>query len=193
MIHNHENGDGMQRKYAWLVIALFFCSIFSAVSNSAAREFLTDEEIKKIQEAQEINRRIKIYMDAAEYRLKTAEERLLGEEPVEGDPLEFSAPEDLVDGYYQILRSVMLNLDGAYQEPGTDLYKVKEGLKTLEKATENTSKQLKILRRIAEDKKKEELWNLVNKAIDITDGAHEGAVYGLEKLAEMLDRKQRRR
>jgi hypothetical protein len=183
----------MLRKYPVIILTFLGIILFEAASTYATREFLTDEEIKKVQEAQEIDRRIKIYMKAAESRLETAEKRLLGEESEEGDPLEFFTAEDLVEGYYQILRSVMLNLDGAYQESGADLYKIKSGLKTLRKGTENAGKRLKILKQIAEDKQKEELWNLVNKSIDITEGAHEGAVYGLDKLEEILEKQEKRR
>lgn len=183
----------MLHRYPVIILSFLGIILFEAASTCAGKEFLTDEEIKKIQEAQEIDRRIKIYMKAAESRLETAEERLLGEESEEGDPLEFFTAEDLVDGYYQILRSVMLNLDGAYQEPGADLYKIKSGLKTLGKGTENAGKRLKILKRIAEEKQKEELWNLVNKSIDITEGAHEGAVYGLKEIDEILDKREKRR
>jgi hypothetical protein len=158
-----------------------------------AGEFLTDQEIKRIQEAQEIDKRVKIYMEAAEFRLKTAQERLSGVESVEGDPLEFFSPEEMLDGYYRILKSVMLNLDDAYQEPYADLNKIKSGLKSLRKATDKAGHQLEILKRIAEDNKKEELWNLVNQAMDITKGAHEGAVSGLEKIAEIEERRRRRR
>lgn len=183
----------MRSGYLLLIFALVTGALLAITQNSIAREFLTDEEIKKIQEAQEISRRVRIYMEAAEFRLKAAQERLSGVESVEGDPLEFFTPEEMVDGYYSILKSVMLNLDGAYQEPAPDLNKIKGGLKSLRKATEKAGKQLEILRRIAEEKRKEELWNLVNKAMDITEGAHEGAVYGLEKLSDESDKKRRTR
>ncbi len=183
----------MRSGYLLLIFALVTCAIPTVTQNGIAKEFLTDEEIKKIQEAQEINRRVRIYMEAAEFRLKTAQERLSGVESAEGDPLEFLTPEEMVDGYYSIVRSVMLNLDGAYQEPAPDLNKIKSGLKTLRKSTEKAGRQLEMLKRTAEDNRKEELWNLVNKAIDITEGAHEGAVYGLEKIDELSDRNRRRR
>lgn len=183
----------MRSRYLPLIFALITLASPLAARNSLAREFLTDVEIKRIQEAQQIDKRVKIYMEAAESRLKTAQERLSGVESVEGDPLEFFRPEDMLDGYYRILNSVMLNLDGAYQEPGNDLNQIKDGLKSLKNTTDKTGKQLKILKRIAEDQKNEELWNLVNKAMDITEGAHEGAVYGLEKISEIEERNRRRR
>ena len=65
---------------------------------------------------------------------------------------------------------------------------------TLKKTTENAVKQLEILKRIAEEKKKEELWNLVNQAIDITKGALDGAESGLTRLPPPApDKKSRNR
>jgi hypothetical protein len=144
------------------------------------KEFLTDKEISAIRENQEIGSRIRIYMDAAALRLKSAEERLTGKEPAQGDAFEFLTPEDMLDGYYRILKSVMSNLDEIYRSPRRN-----EGftsaLKTLKGSTEKAVDQLRILKKIAEDQKKEQLWNLVNKAIDITNGAHEGAAQGLSQ------------
>jgi hypothetical protein len=182
----------MRPEYLPLIIALTIGTILVTTQNVTARDFLTDEEIKKIQEAQEIDRRVKIYMEAAEFRLRTAQERLSGVESVEGDPLEFFTPEEMLDDYYRILKSVMLNLDDAYQKPMADLNKINGGLKSLREATDKARKQLEILKRIAEEKRKEELWNLVNKAIDISEGAHEGAVSGLEKIEELSDRNRKR-
>ena len=89
----------------WQVFTLGFWLI--AVPSSLAKEFLTPDEIFKIQEAQEVEKRIKIYMDAAALRLKTAEERLQGKESVAGDPLEFFTVQEMLDGYNRIIRSVM--------------------------------------------------------------------------------------
>jgi len=157
-------------------------ALFATAWASPEKEFLTEKEIAKIQEAQAIDERVKIYMEAAALRLKTAEDRLVGKESAEGDPLEFFTPEDMLDGYYRILNSVMMNLDEAFQKPGSDKDKVGKALHTLKGTTESAGKELEILKRIAEEKKKEEFWNLVNKAIDITNGAHDGAEYGISKM-----------
>jgi hypothetical protein len=171
----------MRHKSLLFIIQLLTTGILLSLPCLQTREFLTDEEIEKIQDAQRIDARVKIYMNAAELRLKTAEERLTGKEPAEGDPLEFFSPEDLLDAYYRILRSVMMNLDDADRKPGQEIAYVKDALKTLKKATESGAKELAVLKRIAEEQRKEQLWKLVNQAIDITEGAHEGAEYGLSK------------
>jgi len=156
--------------------------LFAASPLLPGKEFLTDKEIQLIQDAQDVDLRIKIYLDAAALRLKTAEERLYGKESLEGDPLEFFTPEDLLDGYYRILRSVMFTLDEAFQKPGSDRAKLRSALKRLKKHTEQAAKDLEVLKKLSEERQKEELWNLVNKAIDINSGAYEGAESGLSLM-----------
>jgi hypothetical protein len=145
------------------------------------KEFLTPKEIEQIQDAQEIDRRVKVYLEAAALRLKTAEDRLGGKEAEPGDPLEFNTVEEMVDAYYRILKSVMINLDDAYQKPQADREKLSKALKELKSSTEWAGKVLISLKKTAEEKQKEELWNLVNQSIDITNGAREGAELGLSK------------
>jgi hypothetical protein len=143
-----------------------------------AKEFLTPKEIERIQDTQEIEGRVKIYLEAAALRLKTAEERLNGKESEPGDPLEFFSTDEMLDGYYQILKSVMMNLDTAAQSPGTDQAKLGKALKNLKDSTARAAKSLAILKKMAEEKKLEETWNLVNQAVEITEGARQGAEAG---------------
>jgi hypothetical protein len=170
----------------WVFVVPLILSLILAVLPTAAiagpeKEFLTDAEISKIQEIQEIDGRIKIYLDAAALRLRSAQERLTGHESKDGDPLELFTPEDMLDGYNRIYRSVMYNLDDVLQKPNIDWERLGKALKNLKGSTESAGKELEILKKIAEEQKKEELWNLVNQAIDITNGAREGAELGLAK------------
>jgi hypothetical protein len=165
----------------WFVLMLTGCLALLEALESSGKEFLTAKEIAEIQDTHEIDVRVKIYMDAALLRLRTAEDRLVGKESAPGDPLEYFTPEDMLDGYYRILKSVMINIDDAAQRPPTTPDAVKKALKRLKSTTEKATEELQVLKKIAEDKRKEEFWNLVNKAIDITNGAHEGAEYGLSK------------
>lgn len=176
-----------------LMLAMILMGNAPALSGSPEKEFLTDKEIEKIREAQEIDARIKIYLDAAALRLRSAEERLMGNESKEGDPLEFFTPEEMLDGYYRILRSVMFNLDDVFQRPGADREKMGKALKNLKGTTEKCGKELEILKKMAEDAKKEDLWNLVNKSIEITAGAHEGAELGLSKFPAAKTKETKRK
>jgi hypothetical protein len=169
------------RLRSWSVFLLVGCLAFLEAIDSSGKEFLTGKEIEEIQDTHEIDSRVKIYMDAAWLRLRSAEDRLVGKESAPGDPLEYFTPEDMLDGYYRILKSVMINIDDAAQRPGTTPAAIKKALKHLKSTTEKAAEELQILKKIAEDKRKEEFWNLVNNAIDITNGAHAGAEYGLSK------------
>lgn len=176
-----------------LIVTLAIAHMGLTASGHPRREFLTDREIELIQANSETHTRVKLYLEFAASRLKAAEDRLSGKESEPGDPFEFFTPEDMLDGYYRIFESVMIHLEEAYQTPDLlEKDRVQKALKMLRGATETAMPQLEILKRIAEEKGKEELWNLVNKAIDINNGAHEGAVSGASNEPAPSDRKSKR-
>jgi len=119
---------------------------------------------------------------SAALRLKTAEERLYGKEPSAGDPFELFSAEDLVDGFNQILRSVMLNLDDAFRKRNLNREQIRSALKELKKATEKAAGDLDRLKKLAQEEQKEKLWDLVTRAIEINGAALEGAETGLTSL-----------
>ncbi len=88
-------------KICWAMLSLVLAS---GVRAGQRKEFLTPDEIEKIQDAQEVDARVKIYLQAASLRLKTAMDRMSGKESAPGDPLEFFSVEDMLDGYYRILQ-----------------------------------------------------------------------------------------
>jgi hypothetical protein len=169
--------------------------ILAGLTSVAAprKEFLTDKEIEQIQDTQAVDGRVKIYLEAAALRLKTAEDRLVGKESVAGDPLEFFSPEDMLEAYLSIVKSVMMNIDEAAEKPGPNQALVGKALKSLKSTTEKAAVQLPILRKIAEEKRKEELWNLVNTAIELTDAANEGAQYGLTKHPAPAEKEKKKK
>jgi len=166
------------------VVSILAVGLFAAGGDGRlgrAKEFLTQAEILKIQDAVEIDRRVKIYLEAADLRLKTAEERLAGKESNPGEPLEFFTVEDMLAGYCAILRSVMFNLDEAAGRPRAPEQLV-NALGNLKERTEKQLKSLAILRSTAEGKRKEEIWKLTNEATEIADGARDGAATGLARF-----------
>jgi len=166
-----------------LLLQAMLALTITAAGSPQVKEYLTPKEVERIQDAQAIDERVKIYMDAAELRLKTAEERLTGKESQPGDPLEFFSIEDLLDGYYSCLHSVMINLDDVFGKPGADTEKLKKALKSLQDTTERAEKDLAVLKKMAEEKRLEEVWNRVNQSLDITRGARDGAELGLSRLS----------
>ena len=175
-----------------LLPACLFIVMSAAIGSP--KEFLTAKEIETIQINQDIQIRVKHYCSFAMARLKAAEERLSGKDSDEGDPFEFYTPEEMVDGYYRILQSVMFNLDDANRKSDPLMHKkVNSALKVLKNTTEDAAKELEVLKKIAEEQKKEELWDSVNKAIDITNGAHEGAASSLAKEPPEPEKKSKRK
>jgi hypothetical protein len=175
-----------QRESVKLVLAVIqilaaLCLIAGALHAMQSREFLTPQEIAKIQDAQEIDLRVKIYLEAAALRLKTVADRQAGKESAAGDPLEFFSVEEMLDGYYRILHSVMLNLEDADANPKTEPKKFQSAMKNLKTVTESAIKQLEMIRKIAEEQRKEGPWKLAGKAIEITKGAHDGAAKALTR------------
>jgi hypothetical protein len=161
-----------------LVLGLFLASSAGA---QPGREFLTQQEIARIQDAQEIDQRVKVYLEAAALRLKTVSERLAGKESLPEEPLEFFSVEDMLDGYYRILHAVMLNLEDASRNPKIDQKKFQTAMKNLKSSTEAAGKQLEALKKIAEEQRKEEVWKLVGRAMEITKGARDGATASARK------------
>ena len=164
------------------VLAFMF---FAAFSGAWARDFLTDQEIARIQNTQDIARRADIYMTAASLRLGTAQYRLEGKESEPGDTMEFYSLEDMLDDYYNILDRVMLIVGDAFESPyRRENIDIKKALNTLKSSGSDNLKQLSALKKIAEEKQRNEFWNRVNLAIDITAGLLEGAEEGLSILTE---------
>ena len=166
------------RKTCFCLLGMMISAVARPVQT---KEFLTPVEIEKIQDAQEISMRVKLYMEAASLRLKTGADRLAGRESAPGDPLEFFSVEDMIDGYFRILRAVMLNLDEASRKSAADPEKLLAALKNLKAVADASVKPLEALKKSAEETRREEMWKLVVRAIEINDGAREGAAAAIKK------------
>jgi hypothetical protein len=174
----------MHRIIPALLILLMIPADFISIARAGpAKEYLTEKEIEMIQSAQEIDTRVTTYLIAASSRLKAAGDRLRGRESEPGDPLEFFSVEDMLDGYYRIIRSIMYNIDSAFQKPKTDRGRIKRALKNLRGKMDEDGAELLVLKKTAEEKKNELLLDLIVKAIDITDGAQAGASEGLSQIS----------
>jgi len=166
---------------------------FMALSGARARDFLTEQEIKRMQKTQDIDKRTEIYMTAASLRLDTALDRFNGKESEPGDALEFFSQEDMLDDYCKIAERVMLIVGDAFDSPRRrENINIKKALTTLKSASADNLKKLYALGKLADEKRREKLCDLVNRAIDITGGLLEGAEEGLSILAER-EREQERK
>jgi hypothetical protein len=174
--------------------AVFVLLLFAVVPGACARDFLTDTEITKMQRTQDIDKRTGIYMDAASLRLRAALDRFEGKESEPGDAMEFYSQQDMLDDYYKIMERVMLVVGDAFESPRRrENINIKKALQTLKSESSGNLKRLSALMKLAEEKRKEEVWDKVNRAIDITGGVLDGAEEGLSILAERERQEKARR
>jgi len=184
----------MIKKYTLIGTAVLVVLFFATVSGAAARDFLTDKEITRMQNTQDIDKRTGIYMDAASLRLRTVSDRFTGKESEPGDAMEFYSQEEMLDDYYRIMERVMLVVDDAFEFPRRrENINIKKALQTLKSESSDNLKRLSALMKLTEEKRKEELRNRVNRAIDITGGVLDGAEEGLSILAERERQEKARR
>lgn len=163
-----------------LIAAMLLFGSFSAAFALPVRDYLTEEEIDAIQRNQEIDPRVKLYLKAASLRLTSAEARLAGQETEPGDPMEYFTPEGMLDAYYHILNSVMLNLEDAVEKFPPDRGGIRKALKHLQSVIKKDLPKLENLKRMAAAKEETELVRLILRAIDISTVALEGAEEALE-------------
>ena len=174
-----------------IIIPLMF---LMTLSGAFARDFLSEQEIKRLQKTQDIDRRTDIYMTAASLRLGAAMDRFEGKESEPGDAMEFYGWEDMLDDYFKISERVMLIVDDAFESPRRrENINIKKALNTLKSESRNNLKKLTALRKLSEEKRMESLWDYVNRAIDITEGLLDGAEEGLSIIAERERKEAERR
>lgn len=152
-------------------------------SATSGRELLTGKEIEQLRLYRELDKRVEIYLKAAELRLDTLRQRLAGQESKEGDPLEFQSTLDLLEGYISAMRSIMANIDEAVgyrykKEFGRELVKALEKLK---ESSEKYQPRLEEILKEAAKRKDQQLYRQAERAIELTRGASEGASIGLER------------
>lgn len=165
----------------FLLLSLLFILSFSSAGH--ARDFLTDKEIERLQETQSVAARTRIYMDAAALRLKTVKDKLSNKEYEAGDPMELLMPEEVIDAYCKILRSVHLITGYAIEAPNRKGNEsVEKALTILKAETTIALKELDILLRMAEEKQRNLLSGSINDAIDVTNDTFNDTI---EKLGEL--------
>jgi hypothetical protein len=185
----------MKKNVCVVAMSAVFALLFSmALPGAWARDFLTKQEITRLQNTQDIDRRTRIYMDAAALRLRAAQDRIEGKEPKPGDAMEFLNQEDMLDDYYKIMDRLILIIDDAFGSPRRrENINIKRALNTLKSESSGNLKRLLALMKLAEEKKKEDLRNRVGRAVYITGGILDGADEGLSQLAEREKEEERRR
>jgi hypothetical protein len=151
----------------FLLLSILFMSPLSPAGH--AKDFLIDREIELLQNTQSVATRTRIYMDAAALRLKTMKDKLSNKEYEAGDPMELLMPEEVIDAYCKILRSVQLIMGYAVEAPNRRGHEsAAKALKTVNEETKKALTELSVLRKMAEEKESIPLSDSINDAMDIT-------------------------
>ncbi|MDR1728507.1 MAG: hypothetical protein LBT74_11400 [Acidobacteriota bacterium] len=166
------------------MVALAF-ALVAAGGEAWARDFLTEAEAVLMQNVRSIDKRTGVYMDAAALRLATALDRFEGRESAPGDALEFYSQEEMLDDYREILEHVMIVVGEAFDEPRRrENVNIKRALKNLKSEMLRDKARLETLKGLAVERRREELRERVNRALDVTGGVLDGADEGLARIAE---------
>ncbi|MFQ5926512.1 MAG: hypothetical protein ACE5MH_03665 [Terriglobia bacterium] len=86
-------------------------------------DYLTEEEVKKVREAQEPNKRILLFLEIAAARLAKFEQALAAPPPAHTDDLI-----DMIDGYISAIDDATSNLEIWLERGGVDLNQARRGI-----------------------------------------------------------------
>ena len=165
----------------------------SAVPSAAAQDGrqrlpsgdrFTDEEYGRIQLNQELDKRVRVFLDIAESRLQETQRRMKGEEWKEenANPLEFHTYWDMVHAYRRALDSLMISIDEKTTCKSISEREVRKSLKKLSKNIEQFIPQLEPIRQFAKDSRDKDFYREVIKAQETSVIARKGSQYGLGTL-----------
>lgn len=172
---------------------------FPAVTFAQSADGFTDEEYTKIQRAQELDRRTRVFLKIAEDRLEALEERwtrLTGQEPVvagkkrkkkkrksrDGEdegPLAFHAHWELLHAYERAIDGVMVNID---EKVNRRSLSGKEILKVMKRFCENVlpfEPRLETMQKLAVQLDDDDFWLTLEAAKKTTEIARKGCRLGL--------------
>lgn len=144
----------------------------------------TEEEFSEIQNAQELEKRVQVFLEIAESRLVEMERRMKSEEPETDaedteNPLEFHTFEDMLHAYNRAIEGVMTNIDEKATRRSSEEQEIKKSLERLSAAIERFIPRLQVIRRHAETTQDRSLYKKVQVALDTSDVARKGALFGL--------------
>lgn len=168
-----------------------------AVSWAQSADGFTDEEYTKIQRAQKLDRRTRVFLKIAEDRLEALDERwtrLTGKEPPvagkkkkkkkgrkgrEEGPLAFHAHWELLHAYERAIDGIMINID---EKANQRRLSGKEIQKVLQRFCENVLKfepRLETMEKLAVQLDDEDYWLTLEEAKKTTGIARKGCRLGL--------------
>ncbi len=141
----------------------------------------TEEEFSDIQEAQELRKRVEVLLEIADARFDEIDRRRSGLEweDEEPNPLEFHTYEDMLFAYTRALEAIMSNIDEKAEMRTAPEKDIRKSLKELEKKVKKFIPRLEALEDLIRSQKDEALADQYLEALETSDTAHQGALYGL--------------
>jgi hypothetical protein len=151
-----------------------------------SRDRFTDEEYGKLQLHQELEKRVEVFLEISEARLKEIQRRMKGEkwEEEEDNPLEFHTYWDMVHAYRQAIDGIMINIDEKAIHKTASEEDIRKSLEKLNKKIQEFIPQLEPFKQLAIDRKDEALYLELEEAQEISDIAQKGSLLGLGAPAQ---------
>lgn len=141
----------------------------------------TDAEYEKIQDAQELLKRVKLLLEIAASRLDEIERRSSGREwdKKEPNPLEFFTYGQLMHAYARALETLMINIDEKAKFKTASEKDIRKSLEQVNEKVAQFQPRLAPIKRLAEDRRDEELYLELRAAKKESDIALKGSQLGL--------------
>ncbi|HZS47954.1 MAG TPA: hypothetical protein VFC63_22985 [Blastocatellia bacterium] len=162
-----------------ILFAAFASNNLAMTNTQGGGDYLNQQEVERIQDAQEIEMRTQVFLYIANRRLKVLTGELKQQSKKEEEswgPLPSGNPEDLLDGYRRAISELMDKIDDSYEHnPKADGLK-----KALKHVVEETDKQIKSLETWQANAKTEESKRALQNAMDAAKTANTGAKDGLK-------------
>ena len=146
----------------------------------------TEEEYDKVQEAQELEKRVEVFLEIAEARLVEIERRMKEDkwDKKDPNPLEFFTYAQMMHAYWRALEGIMINIDEKAKYKLAEPKEIKKSLKALNKKIQDFIPRLEPVRQLSIDLKDEELYGETRKGMKASDTALKGSQMGLGAPAE---------
>ncbi|MFQ5740356.1 MAG: hypothetical protein ACE5JX_15215 [Acidobacteriota bacterium] len=153
-------------------------------SSGVSGDQFTQAEYEKIQLAQKLSNRVKVFLKIAESRLREISTRIRDhqekeQDPKESNPLEFFTPAQMVHAYSKAIDGVMVNIDDRAKRKTESKKEIHKSLKQLNKRILKFIPQLEAFQEFALQTRDEELYREVQKAMKTSDIARKGSQLGL--------------
>ncbi len=159
------------------------------IKSSISGDQFTDAEFELLRDAQELKERVEVFLNIAEARLDEIERRTAGIEWDKEDPnpLEFYTYAQLTRAYQRSLEGIMINIDEKATRKTAPEKEIKKSLKMLNSRIQTFIPRLEPVKKLAEDRRDEDLHVEWREAWKSSQQALKGSQYGLGAPAQPKD------